>query len=684
MQLEQFKYKFIEEATKLICQLEESLLNNENALSDSESIHQIFRVMHTLKGVSSMYGFNHISDISHELESIFDQVREGQRKFTAQLFDIILQTVDHFRNLLNDENLTEENNQRNQSLLLDSVKKISGADIPKAVNIDVQESVSGFETFYVIFRPDDSFLNRGISILKLFEELADLGQYTIVNHSFKEHGDVTDDEFAWGVYLVTDRGVDAIEDVFIFVLENCHILKIATGNMLDKDEFIAKLDRGECFQQPSVSVPECDDVVTEIEPSVMSKNEIDELDNVIFKERSVVENRTIEQVGSAIARISVDSSKLDRLMYLVSELVIAKSQLLVGVEKDNYEKITEAAQKIEALTQGFRETTLNIRLVPVAEMIVPFKRLVRDLSKSLGKKVNFITQGIDTELDKNVIDRLAEPVMHILRNCVDHGIEDPQVRVANNKTEEGMIKFTSFYSGANVFIQIQDDGAGIDPEKIRKKAIEKRLISQSDKLTENEIINLIFLPGFSTADSVTDISGRGVGMDIVRKKIEEVRGEVDINSEIGLGSFFTIKLHQTLSIIDTLLLKVDNLFFLVPVSDIEFVDQAAHQHIYGTHNKQVALDDDLIPYVSLRDLFTENKNYPAKEKLVVVNKNDKRIAILADQIIGNHQAVLKPLGEVFRSQQFLSGASMLGDGSLAMMLDINKLSNSSITGNTVA
>ena len=699
MIMEQFKAKFIEEAHGLINQLEESLLEQENNLDHPDHVQQIFRVLHTLKGVSSMYGFGHISDLVHDLESIFDLIREQRQVFTESIFETTLKTVDHLRQLLNDESLKDNVNQSNQQQLLADIAKVVGEvglnqdTNPEAGGIEKADT-NGKETFYIIFYPNENHLFRAINILRMFEELAHLGAFEIVNHSFAELNGDQPEQNAWGIYLTTDQGQEAIEDVFMFVMEDCRILRVSNSNLLNNEEFTSLLNSLQDFREstePSHLRASLLDTIESINAQVHSRsNKVEEKPSVVKPSKPVEAEKQQESASDEPAssfpditnqltsRISIDAAKLDQLMYLVSELVITKSQLNLVVENQDYTKLISIAEKIDDLSRNFRDNALNIRLVSVAEMIMPFKRMIRDLSKKLGKEVKLITQGTETELDKNVIDRLVEPVMHILRNCVDHGIETPDVREANNKTSYGNIKFTSFYSGANVFIQIQDDGAGIDTEKVLKKAIEKGLISPDDKLKEKEIYDLLFHPGFSTAEEVSDVSGRGVGMDIVRKKINEVRGEVEVNSEPGLGTFITIKLHQTLSIIDTLLIQVNETNYLVPLSDIEYCDQRTHNQLYQTLNRQVEIQDELMSFVALREILNHDGAHPAKEKLIIINKNDKCLAIVADQIIGEHQAVLKPLGEIFQSQQFLSGASILGDGSLALMLDTNKLVNKTV------
>jgi two-component system chemotaxis sensor kinase CheA len=698
--LTKFKERFIEEAFGLINQLEGALLDQEDQLENKENVQQIFRVLHTLKGTSAMYGYAHIGDLVHDLESIFDLIREGKQEFTTAIFEITLKIVDHLRNLLNDEPLVDENNKKNQADLLKEIAEIVGIvrqtpQLPHpSTDFETTETVAK-KTYYIIFHPTESQLFRCINILQIFSELADLGEYKIVNHAFKDSQQDENAQNAWGIYLVTTQSKDAIEEVFMFVLDDCRILKISDKNLFDHDEFLNHLDSLKELDESAINETLTKDQTSQITVIKQDQTLAETVQNstqtphngTSINEETTNDIKTVEAIRGisdvpkqTLARISIDSSKLDRLMYLVSELVITKSQLNLVVENKDYTRLSIIAEKIDELSRHFRDNALNIRLVPVAEMMVPYKRLMRDLSKDLNKEVKFITKGTDTELDKNVLDRLSEPIMHILRNSLDHGIEKPEVRVAQNKTPYGNIKFNAFYSGANVYIQIEDDGAGIDPEKIRKKAIEKGMISANDNLKEKEIIDLIFHPGFSLAEKVTEVSGRGVGMDVVRKKINELRGEVELTTELGKGTSFTIKLHQTLSIIDTLLIKVADTHYLIPIVDIEFCDMEKHNVLYKNNNRQVELQNEIIPFVSLRDLFNHSNDYPQKENLVVISRNDKRIAIVADKIVGDHQAVLKPLGDVFQSQHFLSGASFLGDGTLALMLDTSKLINKELVG----
>ena len=360
-------------------------------------------------------------------------------------------------------------------------------------------------------------------------------------------------------------------------------------------------------------------------------------------------------------------------MYLVTELVTAKSELLLAIQTQSEIKVLETAEKIEKLSKLFSENALNIRLVPLQEMIFKYHRLIRDLSKHLGKKVNFSIKGEDTELDKNIVDTVAEPIMHLIRNCIDHGIEMPEKRMECGKDDTGIIFFNAYESGNNVFIQVGDDGVGIDTDYIYRKAVDQGFIQAGVQLNEKEIFDLIFLPGFSTAQSLTEVSGRGVGMDIVLKKIHEIRGEVFVESARGKGTTFTIKLQQTISIIDTLLITSNKSVYAIPIEDVESCDLEEHNQIFDKQSNLFNYNNELIPVLYLREMFMCKTEFPEKEKIIVVNKQGKKYAIVADDIIGQHQAVIKPLGKTFQEVSFISGASILGDGSIALLLDTDKL-----------
>jgi len=721
MEMEDFKNKFIEDAIELVSKLESVLLDLENSPQDKELIQEVFRVMHTLKGVSGMYGFENIAQYTHQLESVYDYIRNGQLAVSKKILDITLASVDHLLRLLKDEEFTDPTNISNQQNLLGNIAEVivsAGFELPKTIQAKTEKKAKDtnddkLKTYYILFEPDDSYFYRGINLSEIFDELSQLGEYQIVEHkiSFFDSSESEQSDVKWGIYLVSRKGIDAVEEVFMFILDNCKILRYADTNIFDEVEVDRYIDRRLLNVEKILTMDDISNQEFDLNPI---KDE-DDLETAALKRineelykiktpenqdehtepshfpnqqkdisESKTDNESLKNLGKLItSRIYVYSTKLDYLMYLVSELVTTRAQLGTISETKSYGTLDEIVEKIDKLSKNFRDNALSIRLVPVNDMVIRFKRLIRDLSQSLNKEVRFITQGTETELDKNIIDTIVEPIMHIIRNCIDHGIEAPEIREAQGKPREGVIKLTSFNSGTNVFIQIQDDGGGINHHKVLEKAIEKGFVQPETKLSRREIYNLIFLPGFSTAQSLTGVSGRGVGMDVVRKKIAEVRGEVDVDSEIGLGTSFTLKLQQTVSIIDTLLVKSGLCYFMIPLSEVEVCDQKSYIELFKTNNKLIEYDNDLVPFVHLHETFKFKTNQPKDEKIIFVNRNEYKFAIVVDSILGEYQAVLKPMGYVFKKQEFLSGASILGDGNIALMLDTKRLLDYSM-GNEIA
>ena len=654
-----FVNTFLLEAEELIELLEKSVLDLEKDMTNTKGIDQIFRVMHTLKGSSDMFGFSSITNLTHRMESLFDRIKEGEIILNTDILNVTFTSIDHLRRLLKDNDLTKKKNKETQEELIKEIdllnsntyneeeKDLSNKKTKKTTKIEI-------EKYHILFKANKNLLNRGINILALFEDLAKIGKYTLEELPRNEN-----EETSWKILLETDKGLEAIEDVFMFVLNDCEITNLTELEVSNKNDVVSE-NEGNLeevrtnFSGEEISGPSND---SKMITSNSGENEYE-----------------YDDISSHItSRVSVDASKLDKLMNLVSELVTTNSQLHLINTEQKYDQLSLIVERIESLSRQFRDNTLSIRLVPINDLVVRFRRLVRDLSKELNKDVIFITEGTETELDKNIIDGLAEPLMHILRNAVDHGIETPEVREQKGKSKQGSIKLSTYHAGGNVYIQIQDDGAGLDTDKIKAKAIEKGVLDKDSSLTKKEIEDLIFAPGFSTAGNITQISGRGVGMDIVKQRISEIQGDVHIESEKGLGTILNIKLHQTISIIDSFMVRTNNSYFLIPNTDIEFCGEKDHEEILDSRNHRIEYNKDLIPFISLREMFTYENEAPKKEKFVVVNKQSMRIAIIVDEIVGEHQAVVKPLGQVFNMQDFLVGASILGDGSLAFMLDLNKL-----------
>jgi len=649
MDIQQFKIKYIADAVDLLNKLDDDLILFEKNPNDEQIIEQIFRVMHTLKGTSGMYGFEHISNLTHDLESIFNLVRDKSIEVSTELFNLTLASVDHIRNLLNDEDLADTENSSNHSKISAQISQLltnTGHRKPEFVPKETKRYDEQIvRTWQILFMPNELLIKRSINILYTLEDLFKLGKYKL-----QEPDDDQNIAF-WSIFLITDKPLNDIEDALIFVMDFCKIQLIAEFDIFSEEEFNSRTRQLEAV----------DDFMPS-EPQIRENFKI----NVADIKTSKIEKHTTN-------RIHVDAAKLDTLMFLVSELVTTKSELVLAMAIKDEDRMSESVQKVDKLSKLFRDNALDIRLISMQELITKFNRLIRDLSGSLGKKIEFETIGTDVELDKTIIDSISEPIMHLIRNCIDHGIETPEDRAEANKPEVGMIKLFAYKSGNFVFIQISDDGKGIDKQKITKKAIEKGIITENAQLTDKEIYDLMFLPGFSTAESLTQVSGRGVGMDIVRKRIQEIRGEITIDSESGLGTSFTLKLQQTISIIDTLLLRTHNSKFAIPLEEVESCELIETAELDLKQNKQMIYKEGIIPFVSLKESFKYFYQINEIQRVIVVNKQGKRFAIIVDEIIGEYQAVVKPLGSAFSDVEFLSGASLLGDGSIALLLDTDKL-----------
>ncbi|HEX2937152.1 MAG TPA: chemotaxis protein CheA [Bacteroidales bacterium] len=669
MDLSQFKQKFIEEADSLLSNLDNALIELEKNPSDVQYVNEAFRVMHTIKGTSGMYGFSKVVEVTHEIESLYDMVRDNKMEVTQLLLDLTFAAADHIRALLVDENFENESNQIRHSQITQNIELIKqGLGINSNIDTFSHEAKTDPEslaTWNILFFPNDELIHRCVNLTYTFQDLFALGEYKI--SSYPSESDTNQN---WSIFLITNKTRDDIESALMFVMDYFIITKVANFDIFDP-ELLDKRDQH--FQVTTVKTSE-----TKAEEDLKPRRRSSEITKELKQNFAVIkENSPRNMAHHTTTRINVDASKLDQLMYLVSELVTTKSELTIALKSFNDTKALDAAEKIDKLSRMFSENALDIRLVSLHDMLNKFRRLIRDLARDLGKSIDFITIGEDTELDKNIIDSLAEPIMHLLRNCIDHGIELPEARLEQNKPETGIIRFEAFKTGNNVYINISDDGKGIDKEAVYQKAADKGLIQPNAQLSEKEIFDIIFLPGFSTAQSLSNVSGRGVGMDIVRRKIHEVRGDISITSQAGIGTTFSLKLQQTISIINTLLIKSGLFTYAIPIENIESCSLEATENIMNRQNKLIQFENELIPFLNLREHFSffqrEDELVRETEKLIILNKQDKRYALIADTIIGEYQAVVKPIGKAFSDIKFLSGASLLGDGSIALLIDTDKL-----------
>ncbi len=665
--ISKFKQLFIEEVTTLLNSMEGIILDLEQSPDNSKLIGEIFRVMHTIKGVSGMYGFQGMSDLTHHIENIYDLIRNGKLPVSQDVLNLTLKSVDLLFAQIKDQHLSDPENAALQQELLKEWNQMLGMAKNKKTlrQPPVTAPTSAIVTYNILLHTPQSVVDRRINLFYTIKDLSEIGEIRAINSLPVE----ADEEERWSIFVVGEMTPNDVEDALMFVFEYCIIRKVADFDLFDS----------EACRKQTIELSAQEEVEeTKANPS-KDKIESQPIINCTSPKTDKTLN-TIESIRQNMNKVSVESEKLDHLMYLVSELITTTSQLNLGTQSKAFESIRSQMEKLDKLSKQFRNNALDIRLIPIGDIIPKFNRLVRDTSKALGKEVEFITEGMETELDKSSIDMIAEPLVHMVRNALDHGLECPEERLEHGKEAKGIIRLKAYNSGNNIFIEISDDGHGLDKNKIISKAIEKGIIKSADTWSDKEIYNLICHPGFSTAQVVTSLSGRGVGMDVVMQKIKQMRGELEIDSASGKGTKFTIKLQQSITIMDTLLIRSAEMKYLLPLTDVEVCSQYAYADLkerirHGT----IGYEQELIPFVSLRHLLELDANAPRMTKMVILNKNGKRIAIFADEIIGQHQAVLKPMGDLVKNHKAFSAASVLGNGEVAFLLDTNSIQFDSYT-----
>lgn len=655
--MENFRNKFIEEAQEYLINLEEALLELESSSEDKFLIEKVFRVMHSLKGGGAMFGFDEISGFTHHMESIYDKVRKGEMKLTQELFSVTLESVDHLRNLLKyDELPPEVKIQHNR--IKERIIELAQFD-ETIVEKKSKDDKRRVKSFFIYFKPDDDILDNGTNPLFLIDELANIGKTLVFskldNTPLLENLDTSKCYAEWFVICTGEIEVNNITDIFLFVEDNCELKveMIASCDMVGNGAVVAKIEQ--IFnKQGHLSA----DILLDIVDSTReSKNDCN------------VKNKVAER---NISSIRVSTEKLDNVMNLVSELVTTQARLSLYATQNETPELVAIAENIQKLSRELRDNAFSIMLIPLESILTRFHRLVRDLNTELKKNVQLIVEGTDTELDKTIIESLTDPLLHIVRNSMDHGIELPAERVKKGKPEMGTIRMKAYYSGSYVHIEISDDGQGIDIERIRHKAIEQNIIKPDDIVGEDDLLNVIFMSGFSTASKVSDISGRGVGMDVVKRKISEIRGDVSVSSVLGQGTTIMIRLPLTLSIIDGLLVKVGETFFIIPLSVVLNIQAEANAMLEKSYTNSTVINKEQVLFYNLGQEFEEDYSRKTGFQMIIVNYSDKKIGLVVDSILGEYQAVLKPLGKYYEKQDFISGASILGDGTIALVLDTDK------------
>jgi two-component system chemotaxis sensor kinase CheA len=633
---------FRTEARDLLEEIEQGLLDLVQATDDRELINAVFRGLHTLKGSGAMFGFDALAAFTHHCETAFDRVRKGEAHATPDLITAVLNARDHMRALVEDGAAGRETEGEDLLAELHRVLALA-SDPPGADAAAVTDPVAWRIAFSL---PANAMLN-GINPLALLAELQTLGPCEIVASTdgvpALEDLVPTECHLAWSVVLHTSEPRATIEEVFIFVMDEMS-LEIAVIDGVEAASAQAAEARVEQAHPAGQGTP-----VPEARPPQAEARKGGE-------------------------SVRVPAERLDELMDRVGELVIAQSRLKQLSSASTDAALRSVSEEVERLAGELRDTMMVVRMVPISTLFGRFRRLIHDLSRDTGKAIELSTRGEATELDKTIIERLADPLIHLIRNAADHGLETPEQRLAAGKPAEGQLILSAIHSGAEVVITLTDDGRGIDRARVRAKAEESGLLAPGAVMTDAELLQLIFQPGFSTASAITSLSGRGVGMDVVKRTIEGLRGTIDITSTPGRGSNVSLRIPLTLAIIDGLLVRVGEGRYVIPLAAVEeCVELSPEQDTRSTGRSLISLRDEFVPFLRLRELFSTDFPTEPHQKLVVVSTGEERVGLVVDQIIGDHQTVIKALSKLHADVETFSGATILGDGGVALILDVPHL-----------
>ncbi|HEX2839747.1 chemotaxis protein CheA [Hyphomicrobium sp.] len=639
---------FRNEVSELLDRLEQSLLDLESKPGDQDLVDSAFRALHTIKGSGAMFGFEHVAAFTHEFESLFDRIRKGEARISGDVISISLAAKDHIRSLVDRPDSANEKEgtdilERLQDLTSGGPTTAGGA--PKIHTASVPAAGAGMATWIIRMRFKRNVLVNGANPLLLLEELRALGDCAIEADVSEvpplENLDPEQCYISWTARLTTAASRSDIEYVFVFVADE-----------MDLD--IERVEAEPVAQHAADPQQE------------ISASQVDQVQHKKKDAPTVAARPT-----KADTTIRVQAERLDELMDRVGELVIMQARLAQIAERTSDTSIRLVSEEIARLTHGLRDTTMGIRLVPIGSLFTRFRRLVHDLSRDLSKPVEFVTSGEETELDKTVVERLADPLVHIIRNAIDHGLEDPVARGKAGKEATGHISLSARHAGAEVLLTLTDDGRGLDRDRIRAKAIERGLIDASADISDAALFQYIFHPGFSTAKQVSELSGRGVGMDVVKRSMDEMRGKIDLASTPGQGTQVTLRLPLTLAIIEGLLVRVGNGRYIIPLSAVEECVELSESADKRSNGRSfLNIRGDLVPFLRLRELFGSNTPPDLHQKVVIVSAGETKVGLVIDQIIGSHQTVIKSLSKLHADVGTFSGATILGDGTTALILDI--------------
>lgn len=676
MDVSQYLQIFIEESKENLQTLNESLLNLENHPDDIETLNAIFRVAHTLKGMAGTMGFVKMQKLTHTVENVLSEIRAGKLAVNSSIVDTLFQSLDALENYV--EEITNTSNEGNEDYaelvnalgkiienedqsptatvhmqlneeVKDKEEKLSDnavMDLPESQKLVKNNALSmGMNVFQVDIELSTNCVLKSARAFVIFTDLERLGEIIHCNPSTQ---DIEDEKFEnqFSVVFVTKETKQKVEETILGVSE---IEKVTVNAFAPEEDF---------------------------ESNVQVEEPEENTSNVSSQENNLAQN-TKQQVSSKTVRVNID--RLDTLMNLVSELIIVKTQLegLNVKENEMGNNYNDSVEYLERITTSLHDAVMKVRMVPVETVFNRFPRMIRDVSRKLGKEIELVMSGEETELDRTVIDEIGDPLIHLLRNAADHGLETTEERISIGKPRKGTIKLQAYQDGNSVVIEVEDDGKGINVNKIKNKAIEKGSVTKEEvaAMTENEAIELLFRPSFSMAEKISDLSGRGVGLDVVKSKITSLGGHVEVQTELGKGSKFIVRLPLTLAIIQALMISIGNEKYAIPLSNIQNIEDVRKEDIKLVQKQEViVVRNEIIPIIRLRSVLGLPEEEDKELMMgVIVKKGEKQVGFIIDSLIGQQEIVIKSLGKYLSGIDIIAGATILGNGEVALILDVNSL-----------
>ncbi|CZT27174.1 chemotaxis protein CheA [Pseudomonas cerasi] len=680
--LDQAQQTFIVEARELLQAMEESLLQLESEPGDQDAIGAVFRAAHTIKGSAGLFGLTPIVSFTHIVEDVLDRLREGSVSVSAELIAVLLKSGDHMLELIDvvasrGEQLQPPALEREvalrQALQVFQAPASAGAADSTSAPVVSDDEQSAEVLWHISLRFGVDVFRNGmdpLSFLRYLNTLGQMVQVTTVTDSIPavEAWDPESCHLGFEIDFRSAAGHAAINEVFDFVREDCSV-EITPVNETP--------DHLEPTGTELVSQPEHSPLVASGE-LLGDQRAVPRTPATATATATAVErpSSASEQKNKDGRYVRVNADKLDELINLVGELVIASAGASLLAKSCDNDPLQEASSTVSGLVEQILDGALHLRMIPIGDTFNRFRRVVRDVSQELGKDIDLIINGAETELDKTVVEKIGDPLMHLLRNSMDHGIESAEARRAAGKPAKGHLSLNAYHDSGSIVIEIADDGAGLNRERILDKAQQRGLVAAGASLTDQEIYNLIFEPGFSTAEAVTNLSGRGVGMDVVKRNITLLRGTVDLDSQPGQGTIVRIRLPLTLAIINGFLVGIDQSTYVIPLDMVqECIELDEHNRQLTRDSGYLDLRGEVLPLVYLRDHFKHEGPAARRQNVVVVRYAEHKAGLVVDDLLGEFQTVIKPLGKLFGALRGISGSTILGSGAVALILDIPALLN---------